>query len=117
MELFVQKICKKTGKSPQDYDRTRKTLQNQKKEERRGRTGEKEAKGNEMGPALPGGSWKEEYAPAPQDVPPPAMRSAENGGKTLDKRSEAVKKETVLQKWLVLWAMDNCRLVPASVGN
>ena len=50
----------KTDKRPQDYDRTRKTLQNQighKKEERRR---EKEEKVNEMGSALPGGRWKEE---------------------------------------------------------
>lgn len=54
MELLAQKICKKLTK---DYARTRKTLQiGQKKEETR----EKEVEGKEMGPALPGGNWREE---------------------------------------------------------
>ena len=50
----------KTEKRPQDYDRTIKTSQNQigHKKEERSRTREKEAKGNEMRPAFPGGSWE-----------------------------------------------------------
>ena len=45
------------------------------------------------------------------------MRLAKNRGGTLHKWSEAVKKETVLHKWSVLWAMGNHRQVPAGVGN
>ena len=55
--------------------------------------------------------------PAPWEVPPPVMRSAKNGRGTLDKWPEAVKKETVLHQWSVLWAMGNHRQVPAGVGN
>lgn len=43
--------------------------------------------------------------------------TAKNGGGTLHKWPVAVKKETVLHKWSVLWAKDNCRQVPAGIGN
>ena len=55
----------KTNKRPQDYDRTRKTSQNQigKKKE------EKEGKESEMRPATLGGSWKEEKLLHPGKFP------------------------------------------------
>ena len=55
----MQKIYKRLTKTSR-LSWNKKKLQNQighKKEERR--TREKEVKGNEMGPALSGGSWKE----------------------------------------------------------
>lgn len=64
----------KTDKRPQDYYRTRKTLQNQigcKKEERT-RTREKEVKRNETRPSLQEGA--ERIVPAPQEFPPPVKR-------------------------------------------
>ena len=52
---------------------------------------------------------KEEELQHPQKVLPPVTSSATNGGGTLDKRCEAVEKETVLYKWTVLWATGNHR--------
>ena len=59
----------------------------------------------------------EETAPAPREIPPPATRSAKNGGGTLGKRSEAVKKGIVLHKRSLLLAMGNHRWVPAGDDN
>ena len=56
VELFAQKICKKKLTKDLKIIQHKKNQTGHKKEEEQ----EKEAKTNETGPALPGGSWKEE---------------------------------------------------------
>ena len=100
----------KAGKIPQDYYRKRKTSQNQirhKKEERNERKLD--------GISSPRRGLERGIGLAPWQVPPPVTKSTKNRGGTLDKWCKAVKKETVLYKRSVLWAMGN--QVPASVGN
>ena len=85
MELATQRICQKTDKRPQDYVRTRKTLHNQighKKRKKNKRKGRKRKQNRTFSPRK---ELKREIAPAPQEVPPQAIRSAKNSRETLDK--------------------------------
>ena len=58
MELFTQKICEKLAKEFKIVIEQENISKADRTYERR--TREKEANGKELGPAGPGGSWKEE---------------------------------------------------------